>query len=104
MLQKYDKAIRDKIPEFIEADGNRCHIEKVSDEIFLKYLESKLIEESNEYIASHSLEEIADLLEVIYRIIELRGTTLEDIDNLRRIKKIERGGFDENLVLKSIMK
>ncbi|RXE56025.1 phosphoribosyl-ATP pyrophosphohydrolase [Methanoculleus taiwanensis] len=102
MLQKYDKAIRDRIPEIIAADGSQCSIEKVSDEIFLKYLELKLVEESNEFIASGSLEEIADLLEVIYRIIELKGASLEEIEELRKIKKYERGGFDENLILKSV--
>lgn len=104
MLQKYDKAIRDRIPEIIAADGNQCNIEKVSDETFLKYLELKLVEESNEFITSGSLEEIADLLEVVYRIIELKGASFEEIEELREIKKYERGGFDENLILKSVIR
>ena len=44
-------------------------------------------------------EELADILEVIYRIAKLRGKSKEELEQIR-IKKVEkRGGFDKNLFL-----
>jgi predicted house-cleaning noncanonical NTP pyrophosphatase (MazG superfamily) len=50
-------------------------ISKLSDSDFLPELEKKLEEEIKEYLDSKELEELSDLLEVIYRIAELRGSS-----------------------------
>ncbi len=39
----YDKAIRDKIPELIEKSGQKCIVNSLSNDDFLKELEKKLI-------------------------------------------------------------
>ena len=63
---KHNKAIRDKIPEIIKESGNVCNSVVLSDEQFLIELEKKLVEELTEYQESKNVEELADVLEVIY--------------------------------------
>lgn len=91
--------IRDRIPEIIRLSGRKCVVNKLSDFSFLPELEKKLKEELKEYLESKKLEELADLLEIIYRIAELRGSSKDDLDALRLRKKEEKGGFEKNLFL-----
>ena len=95
----YNKAIRDKIPEIIQKDGYSCNLKILSDEAFLIEIEKKLSEEVAEYRNDKNLEELVDILEVIYRIAQLKGISKEELEKIR-IKKIEeRGSFAKNLFL-----
>ena len=96
---KYNKAIRDKIPEIIADSGKKHNLKQLDDESFLAELEKKLIEEINEYAESKDVEELADLLEVIYRISELRGVNSDELDKIRKDKAEKRGKFANNLFL-----
>ena len=96
---KYNKAIRDKIPEIIAESGKKYNLKQLDDESFLAELETKLTEEVNEYAESKDVEELADLLEVIYRISELRGVSSDELDEIRKDKAEKRGKFDSNLFL-----
>ena len=95
----YNKAIRDKIPEIIAESGKKYNLKQLDDESFLAELEKKLTEEVNEYSESKDVEELADLLEVIYRISELRGVNSDELDKIRRNKAEKRGKFNSNLFL-----
>ena len=97
--KKYNKVVRDKIPEIIAESGKKSNIKQLDDTSFLAELEKKLIEEVNEYSESKDVEELADLLEVIYRISELRGVNSDELDEIRRNKAEKRGKFDSNLFL-----
>jgi len=66
----YNKAVRDRIPEIIIESGSECTYKILSDEEFLPYLEKKLHEELDEYDTNKSIMELADLIEIIYRIAE----------------------------------
>ena len=96
---KYNKAIRDKIPEIIAESGKKYNLKQLDDESFLTELEKKLIEEVNEYAESKDVEELSDLLEVIYRISELKGVNSDELDEIRKDKAKKRGKFDDNLFL-----
>ncbi len=95
----YNKAIRDKVPEIIKKDGYSCNVKKLSDEQFLIEIEKKLSEEVAEYQNDKNPEELADILEVIYRIAKLKGISKEELENIRIKKVEERGGFEKNLFL-----
>ncbi|KEQ56387.1 phosphoribosyl-ATP pyrophosphohydrolase protein [Marine Group I thaumarchaeote SCGC AAA799-N04] len=95
----YNKAIRDKIPEIIEKDGHKCDVRTLSDDEFLLKLEEKLLEELQEYQESKSIEELADILEVIYRISELKGSSKQNLEEIRVKKAENRGKFEKNLFL-----
>ena len=98
-LIKYNKAVRDKIPEIIKYSGKNCNIKKLDDSEFLVELEKKLIEELSEYQKSKDIGELADILEVIYRISELKGISAVELDDVRKTKSEKRGKFDDNLFL-----
>ncbi len=65
-------------------------------------LDAKLNEELAEYQESKSLEELADLLEVMGAVVKARGYTWDDLTKLRKIKKEMRGGFEKRLLLKEV--
>lgn len=99
---KYDKLIRDKIPEIIEQSGKNCIVEVMDNDTYLEYLDQKLNEELAEYQQDKSVEELADLLEVIYAAAVVRGYSVEDLERIRVEKSEKRGAFEKRLLLKSV--
>jgi len=96
------KIVRDKIPEIIMNSGKSPITEIVSVEAAIDGLEQKLNEELNEYLEDHSLEEMADLLEVMHGILYLKGISWEELESVRLKKREERGGFEQRVLLKDI--
>ena len=72
-MKNYYKLVRDRIPEIIESDGKSCICETLSDMEYLNLLDEKLNKELLEYQESKSLEELADLLEVVQAVVKARG-------------------------------
>lgn len=99
----YNKLIRDKIPEIIEKAGKKAIIEKADGQELLKLLNDKLIEELNEYEESGNVEELADLVEVIYGILDYKGISIEEFEEMRLEKNKHRGSFKEGLVLLKVI-
>lgn len=99
----YYKLVRDHIPEIIESDGKTCVCETLADEDYLRLLDAKLNEELAEYQESKSLEELADLLEVLRAVIQARGWTWEQLEQVRREKAARRGGFEKKILLKEVL-
>jgi len=91
------KLVRDKIPQIIQADGKSPIIRTLSDQDYLKELDKKLNEEVAEYHADKSIEEMADVLEVLYAICEARGHSLEELEQVRKEKSDKRGAFKERI-------
>ncbi len=102
MVRTYNKLVRDKIPEIIESSGKTYIIEVLSDEDYLRALDEKLDEELAEYHRAQSIEELADLLEVIRASAAARGCTIEKLENIRAQKAKERGGFEKKIFLKEV--
>lgn len=98
-VKKYDKLVRDRIPEIIEASGKRCTVRKLSQEEYLSRVDAKLNEELAEYRRDQNIEELADLLEVLYAAAAARGYTVEELERVRKEKARERGGFAEGWLL-----
>ena len=98
-MTKFNKAIRDKIPEIIQKNGHTCNIQTLSDEKFLVEIEKKLSEEVAEYQNDKNPEELVDILEVIYAIAQLKGISKEELEKIRVKKLQDRGGFEKNLFL-----
>ena len=98
----YHKLVRDRIPEIIEKDGRKCVCSVLSDEDYLLMLDQKLDEELKEYQESKSMEELADLLEVMRAAALARGSSMEEVERIRVRKAEKRGGFDRRLLLESV--
>ena len=99
-MKVYDKLVRDRIPEIIEASGSKCEIETVSDEVALEYLYKKLHEEVEELLSDKNLDEIADIMEVLFAIGKKYGYSEDEVLGRRNEKRDSRGGFEDNLILK----
>ena len=100
---KYNKLVRDRIPEIIEASGKNCVAEILSDEDYLCMIDAKLDEELAEYHKDQNIEELADLIEVIYAAAKARGYTLEQLETVRAEKAAKRGIFQKKLLLKKVI-
>lgn len=101
-MKVYNKLVRDKIPEIIEVDNKKCEIEIVEGKEKQELLEKKLREEVNEYLEDKNLEELADVMEVLYGLANELGYSEEDLNKKRKEKLQERGGFKEGVVLKKV--
>ena len=103
-MKVYNKLVRDKIPAIIEADNKKCEIEIVKGKGKEKQelLEKKLLEEVNEYLEDKNIEELADIMEVLYGLAKELGYSEEQLNKKREEKLKERGGFKEGIVLKSV--
>lgn len=101
-MKKYNKLVRDRIPEIIETDGKKSVFHILTDEEYLIQLEKKLDEEIQEYHQDHNLEEMADVLEVLYSICEARGYTIDELEAKRTEKAINRGRFKEKIFLEYV--
>ena len=99
---EYDKLIRDKIPEIIEQSGKKCIVEVMDNDTYIEYLDQKLNEELAEYQQDKSIEELADLLEVMYAVVAARGYSVEELERIRLEKAEKRGAFEKRLLLKSV--
>lgn len=98
----YNKLVRDRIPEIIEKDGKTCETEVLSDDDYLVMLDAKLDEELAEYHQDKNIEELADLIEVIYAVAEARGYSIEQLESVRKEKAEKRGAFKEKIFLKTV--
>lgn len=103
MIKEYNKLVRDKIPQIIEADNKVCEKEILSDEEYTKMLDEKLNEECAEYQESKSIEELADILEVVYSIANKKGYSIEMLEKIRKEKADKRGGFSAKILLKRVV-
>ena len=100
---EYYKLVRDRIPEIIEASGKACVTEVLPDEEYLKMVDAKLDEELAEYHKDQNIEELADLLEVIYAATVARGYSIDELERVRAEKAAKRGGFASRILLKEVI-
>ena len=96
---KFDKLVRDRIPEIIEKNGSVAVTRTLTDEEYKVYLEKKLDEEVAEYHESKNIEELADIFEVVVALSLARGLSFMSLNMLATRKHIERGGFDKKILL-----
>ena len=98
----YNKLIRDKIPDIISRSGKDYKTKILPSEEYLIKLEEKLTEEIDEYLSTGSIEELVDLVEVVYAILNHKGITLDRFEGMRKEKNQNRGGFDKKLLLEYV--
>ena len=95
---KAGKLVRDKIPEIIIADGKIPITRILDDEEYLKELDKKLNEEIAKYQQDKSIEEMADVLEVLFAICEARGYSVDELMKVREQKREKRGIWKESVL------
>ena len=102
MLYTYNKLIRDKNIDIIADKGHRATYRVLKDKEYDVELDKKLVEEVNEYIVDHSIEEMADIMEVIYAILDHRGINMYDVEKARIEKRNFKGDFSKKIFLEHV--
>ncbi|MBR6669961.1 MAG: nucleoside triphosphate pyrophosphohydrolase [Ruminococcus sp.] len=98
----HNKLVRDRIPEIIEKSGKTAYYRILNNEEYIEELDRKLNEECAEYKEDKSIEELADMLEVIYAIAQARGYSIEELEQVRAEKAEKRGGFTDRIYLEKV--
>lgn len=105
-MKVYNKVIRDHIPEVMLAAGKTFTVRTLEQGDFIAGLKTKLTEELEEVMVATDkesmLEELADLVEVIYAIVEHSEVSIEEFERVRVTKREEKGGFEKGLWLESV--
>lgn len=100
---KYNKLVRDRIPEIIRSQGRSAKIHIATDTEYNQRLKDKLSEEVTEFLQAidkkHSTEELADILEVIDAIIDEMRINRVELQKIKTDKQKERGGFTQKIIL-----
>ena len=98
----YKKLVRDKIPEIIEARGAKPITRIMDDKEHLEELVKKLSEEFEEFKEALSVEELADIQEVIHALADAIGADKAKLEKVRAAKAQERGGFKNKIYLEGV--
>ena len=99
MIYTYNKLVGDKIVENIKNSGRNPSYRIMDNEEYLKELNKKLLEEAHEFVEENSIEELADVFEVIESIIKIKNINIEEVRKYQQIKKEKNGGFDKKIYL-----
>lgn len=97
--RKYNKLVRDKIPEYIKSRGKIPVIHIASDKEYWRKLKEKLLEEGREFLRSEEIEEVADIEETIDAICQYKKFSRKDILAIKKKKASERGKFKKRIIL-----
>ncbi|MGR5962264.1 nucleoside triphosphate pyrophosphohydrolase [Bacillus paranthracis] len=102
-MPTYNKLIRNKIPQIIKSNGKTPTTRILPEEEYIKEICKKTEEELTEYLEAttkeHKLEELSDLLELINALAEHEGTTLKEINNIRKKESRRKRGFSDRIFL-----
>jgi len=101
-MKKYNKLVRDKIPAIIESRGQRVETRTLNDKEYLEQLVEKLFEEVDEFDEDRSVEEMADVLEVLLALADALGIRRTQLEAVRRAKATARGTFKKRLFLERV--
>jgi|SRR3989344_7658050 len=96
---KYNKLVRDKIPEYIREKGGVPITHIAGDTEYWEKLKEKLLEEIEEFKKDENAEEFADILEVLDAIADYRGFDKNEVERMKKEKAEERGKFKERIIL-----
>ena len=101
---KYNKLVRDKIPEIIKRKGGKAKYHLVKDDKeFFRRLLKKLEEELKEFRKDKNEEEFADIREVVEAILEsiedYYGLNRRKVKSIQKKKAKERGRFSKRIIL-----
>lgn len=100
-MKVYNKLVRDKIPDIINADGKKFKIRILDDTELLAELIKKLKEEAAEFEENPSIEELADIKEITIAMREVLGIRAGELEDKRRQKAASNGRFKNKIFLES---
>ena len=102
-MKIYNKLVRDKIPEIIAKDNRKPITTILNNEEYIIELNRKIQEEVKEYLENEEVEELADIVEVIYEILNAKNISIEEFESIRKEKVKKIGAFKERIFLEKVL-
>ena len=107
MERIYNKLVRDNIPEIIKSNKGEPYTRVLNEEEYKEELEKKILEECNEVIhakeSNDRVEELADVMEIIYSLASLENKKLHEVEEVMIDKRKKRGGFEKRIYLEKVI-
>lgn len=101
-MRSYNKLVRDNIPNIISENGEKPITRVLTDEEYIRELNFKIEEEVKEYLLDFSVEELADIEEVIRAILDYKNVSYEEFEKVRLNKVNKRGAFKDKIFLERV--
>lgn len=98
-MKIYNKLVRDKITDIIKADGRIAKYRILDENEYRQELNKKLQEEVKEYLEDNNVEELADIVEIIYGILNSMNVSIKEFEKIRINKQEKRGAFEKKIYL-----
>jgi predicted house-cleaning noncanonical NTP pyrophosphatase (MazG superfamily) len=95
------KLVRDRIPELAATNGNSGTWHQATEAEFARWLRAKLLEEAREAATASPaqlVEELGDVLQVLYALAELAGCAAAEIECARVRKARTHGAYTRRLL------
>ncbi len=105
-MTELNKLVRDKVPSLVTKDGGSYSLKLLSPLEHQHEITKKLYEELDEYHKASSkeaaVEELVDMVELIYSALKLHDVPIEEFEQIRKAKKKLKGSFEKGIYLHSI--
>ena len=98
MKKQINKLVRDNIPSMCKNPETKI----LGQEDYTAALKLKLQEEVGEYLQDGTIEELADIMEVVEALAENQGSTLREVMEFKQRKQSKNGAFKERIFLISV--
>jgi predicted house-cleaning noncanonical NTP pyrophosphatase (MazG superfamily) len=98
MKKQINKLVRDNIPSLCKNPVTKI----LDDADYAAALKQKLNEEVGEYLQDNTIEELADIIEVIEALAETQGSSLKEVMDLKQRKQSKNGAFRDRVYLISV--
>ena|SRR3989338_5459037 len=95
------KLVRDKIPEHISRSGRMPVTHAAHPDEYWTKLKEKLLEEAGEFSADETIEEFADVLEVLDAIADYKKFDRAAIEKIKAAKAEAKGKFTGRIILEN---
>jgi len=98
----YNKLVRDRIPEVIESTGKK-YISHIASEVeYKEELLKKVYEELEEFKENPCVEEMADIFEVLERLMAVYDIDVDKMLDIKEQKAKDRGAFEKRIILERV--
>ena len=102
-MQIYNKLVRDNILDIMATKGLTFESKILNKVELEKEIKEKMVEEAIEYKESitkqNNLEELADILELVYTALKINNSSMQELEKIRLNKKVSKGGFEQGYYL-----